>query len=326
MTNHLPHNEAIGSKKNLFRSLFLYYKNVARKDPFDFLPKTYHVRSRDCPEFQAFLAENCGDADRLWIVKPGENTNRGKSIELCPFSRVEQSLVHEKHQNGEEFTYIVQAYICRPLLYNNRKFDLRHYMLVTSVRGCLKAYWYREGYARTSSEQFDLADLGRFVHLTNDAVQKHCQNYQKYEPANKLAYSELQRYLDLTFPGKGYHLERDILARMRQMAVDIVAANYLALDQQRHANNFELFGLDFMIDRDWKPWLIEVNYNPCLEVNCPVLERVIPSLLENTFRLALDPLFPPPCHFPSAKRFYLSDNHLHNLKYELIFDEHALPN
>jgi hypothetical protein len=50
-------------------------------------------------------------------------------------------------------------------------------------------------------------------------------------------------------------------------------------------------------------------------VNCPVLERVIPGMLENTFRIAVDPLFPPPSHFPSGKRFYLSDNYLKNLKY-----------
>ena len=40
--------------------------------------------------------------------------------------------------------------------------------------------------------------------------------------------------------------------------------------------------------------------------------------------MALDPLFPPTAHFPSSKRFYLSDNYLKNLKYELIFDEDSL--
>lgn len=54
------------------------------------------------------------------------------------------------------FTYIVQSYINRPFLYNNRKFDLRHYLLLTSVNGLLKAYWYKEGYIRTSSELYDL--------------------------------------------------------------------------------------------------------------------------------------------------------------------------
>lgn len=76
-----------------------------------------------------------------------------------------------------------------------------------------------------------------------------------------------------------------------------------------------------MIDKDFKTWLIEVNYNPCLEVNCPVLERIVPALMENTFRLGLDPLFPPTSHYPTHQRYYLVDNYLKNCKYELIFDD-----
>lgn len=107
---------------------------------------------------------------------------------------------------------------------------------------------------------------------------------------------------------------------MKQITLDVVKANYLVIDNKRNKNNFQIFGLDFMIDRDFKPWLIEVNYNPCLEVNCLVLERIIPSMLENSFRIALDPLFPPHTHFPPNKKFYLSDNYLKKLKYQLIFD------
>ena len=57
----------------------------------------------------------------------------------------------EKHENGQTKTYILQSYIEKPFLYNNRKFDIRHYMMLTSVNGILKAYWYKEGYIRTSS-------------------------------------------------------------------------------------------------------------------------------------------------------------------------------
>ncbi len=58
---------------------------------------------------------------------------------------------------------------------------------------------------------------------------------------------------------------------MKEIVKDIIKSNYLTLDNNRMRNNFEIFGLDFMIDKEFKPWLIEVNYNPCLEVNCKVL-------------------------------------------------------
>ena len=44
-------------------------------------------------------------------------------------------------------------------------------MLVTSVNGILKGYWYEEGYIRTSSVVFTLKNLtNKMIHLTNDAV------------------------------------------------------------------------------------------------------------------------------------------------------------
>ena len=47
-------------------------------------------------------------------------------------------------------------------------------MMITSVNGILKGYWYQDGYIRTSSEIFDLEDINnKYIHLTNDAIQKY---------------------------------------------------------------------------------------------------------------------------------------------------------
>ena len=76
-----------------------------------------------------------------------------------------------------------------PFLYNKRKFDIRCYVLVTSVNSIVKAYWYEEGYIRTSCKEFTTKNLkSRMIHLTNDAVQKYLPSYGKYEPANKLSF------------------------------------------------------------------------------------------------------------------------------------------
>ena len=42
----------------------------------------------------------------------------------------------------------------------------------------MKAYWYPEGYIRTSSSIFTLKrNTNLNIHLTNDAVQKHSEEY-----------------------------------------------------------------------------------------------------------------------------------------------------
>ena len=46
-----------------------------------------------------------------------------------------------------------------------------------------------------------------------------------------------------------------------------------------------------MIDEDFRIYLIEVNTNPCLETSCPLLARIISEMLDNSFKIALDPLF-----------------------------------
>ena len=49
----------------------------------------------------------------------------------------------KKHDNGTEKTFIVQLYIDRPFLYKRRKFDIRHYLMISQLHGVFKAYWYR---------------------------------------------------------------------------------------------------------------------------------------------------------------------------------------
>ena len=45
-----------------------------------------------------------------------------------------------------------------------------------------------------------------------------------------------------------------------------------------------------MIDEDLEVYLIEVNTNPCLDTSpCPLLRRLITTLLDQTFKVCLDP-------------------------------------
>ena len=41
----------------------------------------------------------------------------------------------------------------------------------------------------------------------------------------------------------------------------------------------EIYGYDFMVDKNGGLWLIEINTNPCLEESSPLLQKLIPRML-----------------------------------------------
>ena len=43
-------------------------------------------------------------------------------------------------------------------------------------------------------------------------------------------------------------------------------------------------------------------------------------MLEQSFRLTIDVIFPPPAHYPNSKKYLAPDHALEKLQYELIFD------
>lgn len=69
-------------------------------------------------------------------------------------------------------------------------------------------------------------------------------------------------------------------------------------------------GYDFLLDKNLRPWLLEVNTNPCLEMSCAYLSALIPNVIDNAFRIGLDPIFP---SIRIGKK-------LHENKFELIFN------
>ena len=77
---------------------------------------------------------------------------------------------------------------------------------------------------------------------------------------------------------------------MVKLITDTIRATFHKLDTEKRTNCFELFGYDFMIDDQFKVYLIECNTNPCLELSSPLLNKMLPSLIDNTMRIALDPV------------------------------------
>lgn len=107
---------------------------------------------------------------------------------------------------------------------------------------------------------------------------------------------------------------------MKKMGTDAARSVYTKISPKNQLHNFEIFGLDFMIDKNFRPWLIEINTNPCLDCVCPLLDRIIPYMVEQSFKLTLDVVYPPPAHYPNTCKHFAPMVNLEHFKYELIFD------
>ena len=146
--------------------------------------------------------------------------------------------------------------------------------------------------------------------MTNDAVQKNHENYGKYEDGNKIDYATFKKYLTAKYPAKKLDFDTQVYENIKSIGLDSIKATFQKLSSTKKPM-FEIFGLDFMIDEDFKPWLIEVNTNPCLETSCTVLERIIPKMVDDAFQLSIDLIYPPPKTWPSSRK-HLVPNHLHS--------------
>lgn len=157
------------------------------------------------------------------------------------------------------------------------------------------------------------------VHLTNDAVQKNAEDYGKYEPGNKLSYNDFQKFLNTNHASLKIDFMRDLLPQIQKIVTDTVRATFHKIDPNKRLNSFEIFGYDFMFDDSFKLYLIEANTNPCLELSSPLLAKLIPQMVENVFKIAIDPIFPPPESY-SWKKSMLGEICSENL-FELVFNE-----
>jgi len=88
------------------------------------------------------------------------------------------------------------------------------------------------------------------------------ENYGTFEEGNTLSYEDFQQFLDEEY--KDVNFQEHIVPRMKDLIIDSILSVKNLLNPNRIHPSFELFGYDFMIDEDFRVWLIEINTNPYL--------------------------------------------------------------
>ena len=189
----------------------------------------------------------------IWIVKPGRKS-RGRDIAL--FSSLES--IKKYTLNPQK--WIVQKYIENPMLINNKKFDIRQWVLISNSDP-LTIWVYNEAYLRFTVENYNVSDLENlYVHLTNNSISKNSSKFNSSEIEGCMWSSEkFSQFLKEKY-------EEDVWAeKIFPRVKEIVKWCFQAAGNLGRKNSFELFGYDFMVDSNLKVWLIEINSSPSME-------------------------------------------------------------
>ncbi len=228
-----------------------------------------------------------------YIVKPG-SACQGRGIFLA------QDLESIKKVNGN----VAQEYIPNPLTIHKKKFDLRIYVLITSVRP-LRMYLFQDGLARFCTEDYvspapdNLKTL--FGHLTNYTLNKANDKFVHNEDegessgdGSKWTLDGFNEYMEQAIGKdelrKVWMRIHDVLIKSILVAAPVMQQAYKTLYPRDGlgAHCFQFLGFDIMLDSDLRPWLIEINRNPSLRCDTPLDQKIKTMALGQTFYI-LDP-------------------------------------
>ncbi len=251
--NHIPGNSALTIKSSLYTTLHkakLAVKDLPQEERYQFFPYTYSM-PEDYFKFQQAAANN---PEQRWIQKP-RNMSRGRGIEV----------VQHPETIPLEDEWIIQEYLDQPHLWNGFKYVLRCYVLITSVEP-LRFYWYHEGSAKLTSEKYDLDDLDNpYRHLTNPDINEH--NTEADVPVIFHSFRVYKEWLR----SEGIDIEKLFADIQDLINLTVIASREKMRDQAQSYSAdtqgaYELLGLDLMVDKNLKPWILECNLSPSLEV------------------------------------------------------------
>ncbi|KYQ92552.1 hypothetical protein DLAC_06543 [Tieghemostelium lacteum] len=325
--NHFPNFEEIGSKKGLTLNIQYYYNNqtsIEIKNVIErFFPRSYELsnenqRNSFIEDFKRFSQKSISndillgvlntdthehqhgqDTDKnilvyprqpeidgkenIWIVKPASNA-RGVGIEI--FSDLDKILSYSSEHKHQ---MIVQKYIEKPFTVHQRKFDIRQFVLVTSLNP-LEIFMFQDCYLRFCSIDYTTENLqDRFIHLSNHQVQKEYLKAHENESSNTLFPHNqwpLKTFKQFLINSTGKN-EWDL--KIKNQIEQLIIHTVKSWPSNGHRNNsFELLGFDILLDENMNPYLLEVNTNPGLHLLTDVVNVHHKEAVDDLFKVVLD--------------------------------------
>ena len=253
--------DKIVSKNNLWKLL----KNEYTWDKAStIMPGTYVFSDDD--DMQRFSKKF--SKNNIYILK--KNLQRKKGLRI---SNNYYNILNSKYDKFKLIQEFKESY-----LINNRKFNLRYYLLIISKNDKISIYLHKYNKILYAKENVSKDKLNFDSNVTNSYLMD--DNLYKNNPFNS---EELFKFMKTKESDKNIEkIEKNI----KNIFVLFSRAITLYLNTQEHVKkneSFQLFGVDVIIDNKLAPYILEVNKGPDLKAKNDRDKKLKTKVLNDIF-------------------------------------------
>ena len=226
--------DKIVSKNNLWTILETDYgRDIAKT----IMPETFLYNDND---IELFKKNYKGQS---YILK--SNKQRKKGITISD----NLGTILNKNNNNKLIQEFKESFII-----NKRKFNLRIYFLIVCKNNAKKVYVHKNTKCLYTSKNFDNNKLDFDSNITNS----YKTNKDIYD-TNPFSLEELYDYLKPTYDTEKLKGKINKIILLFSKAIVKPLCN---LNKLKKNTNFQLFGIDMLIDKNMDPYILEVNKGP----------------------------------------------------------------
>jgi len=275
----LPESDVPGCRHKI--SCFLgseaanYKTNLTLKlNDFDFYPPSFAMPK----EMDRFEREIRKSKHPMWIYKP-KNDYGGSGCHVYDM-RMQEFKDKVAQDAAKRRNFVLQRYIENPLLLGGYKFHMRIFLYLESMNPPV-GYVYHGGQVLFSTKKYTCeretlgSNFDKYAHLTNWSLHGKDDNHEALL-ANKdvvgvgceWRWNKLVRHLKAKYP-KTYS-ESDMWRQLSRIGKEVLLAIISHDTCKRYAKkmakdrHFEIYGMDVLMDDQFKCWLLECNNSPGL--------------------------------------------------------------